>query len=58
MILYIKNVTVEYVISNSTLELHELLDFDVSSIFNLSPYKRNVCISDAVSYTKIAVKKF
>ena len=47
-----------YVISNSTLELHELLDFDVSSIFNLSPYKRNACISDAVSYTKIEAKNF
>ena len=58
MILYIKNVTAEYVISNSTLELHELLDFYVSSIFNLSPYKRNACISDAVSYAKIEAKNF
>ena len=36
--LYKKNVTVEYVISDGTMELHEFLDFDASSIFNLPPY--------------------
>lgn len=43
--LYKKNVTVEYVISNSTLEFHELLDFDVSSIFNLPPYVMKQALS-------------
>lgn len=28
----------EYVISDGTMELHEFLDFDASSIFNLPPY--------------------
>ena len=36
--LYKKSVTVEYVISYDTLELHDVVDFDISSIFNLPPY--------------------
>ena len=36
--LYKKSVTVEYVVSEDTLEQQELLDFDTSSIFNLPPY--------------------
>lgn len=36
--LYKKNITVEYVISDDTKEIHEWVDFDASSIFNLPPY--------------------
>lgn len=45
--LYKKSVTVEYVVSDDTLEQHEWLDFDASSIFNLPPYALGQALSVA-----------
>jgi hypothetical protein len=45
--LYKKNVTVEYVVSDDTEELHEWVDFDASSIFNLPPYALGQALSVA-----------
>lgn len=43
--LYKKSVTVEYVVSDDTKELHEWVDFDASSIFNLPPYALGQALS-------------
>ncbi|HRU98036.1 MAG TPA: dockerin type I domain-containing protein [Ruminococcus sp.] len=43
--LYKKSVTVEYVVSDETRELHEWVDFDASSIFNLPPYALGQALS-------------
>ena len=45
--LYKKSVTVEYVVSDDTKELHEWVDFDASSIFNLPPYTLGQALSVA-----------
>jgi len=45
--LYKKSVTVEYVVSDDTKELHEWVDFDASSIFNLPPYALGQALSVA-----------
>ena len=45
--LYKKSVTVEYVVSDNTKELHEWVDFDASSIFNLPPYAHGQALSVA-----------
>ncbi len=45
--LYKKSVTVEYVVSDDTKELHEWVDFDASSIFNLPPYALGQAVSVA-----------
>lgn len=45
--LYKKSVTVEYVVSDDTEELHEWVDFDASSIFNLPPYAHGQALSVA-----------
>ena len=45
--LYKKSVTVEYVVSDDTKKLHEWVDFDASSIFNLPPYTLGQAISVA-----------
>lgn len=47
--LYKKSVTVEYVVSDDTKELHEWVDFDASSIFNLPPY----ALGQALSVTPV-----
>ena len=45
--LYKKSVTVEYVVSDDTMESNEFLDFDASSIFNLPPYVLGQALSVA-----------
>ena len=45
--LYKKSVTVEYVVSDDTMESYEFLDFDASSIFNLPPYVLGQALSVA-----------
>ena len=45
--LYKKSLTIEYVVSDETKDLHEWLDFDASSIFNLPPYALGQALSVA-----------
>jgi hypothetical protein len=45
--LYKKSVTVEYIVSDETLKMHEWLDFDASSIFTLPPYELGQALSVA-----------
>ena len=45
--LYKKSIIVEYVVSDDTKELHEWVDFDASSIFNLPPYALGQALSVA-----------